>query len=152
MRYFAVITQLNIYWKWLLIVSLNSVSGFYWGGYVTGNADYLSMLLGVLTWFAIYLGLDNWLLNRARTDLSRRLRISATARIPLQLLVFPDVYAGMVAVFILQFFGFKASSLLGTYLLTLVTGLLLSLFCALIFVLISVSCKLSMRRHNRSKH
>ena len=134
MRLFNFIKSMNIYYKWLLIVALNAVSGFFWGTQVTSFNSILSMTCGVITWYVIYLSLDIALLKRSRADLSRKLRISASTRILLQILVLPDVYAGMGAIFTLQLINMHANDFLGIYFLTMLTGLYLSIFCAIIFL------------------
>ncbi len=134
MRLPNLISSLNIYCKWLLIIALNAISGFFWGAHVTSFNSFLSMVCAVFTWYIIYLSLDIYLLQRSRNDFSRKLRISASARIFLQILILPDVYAGMGAIFTLQLFNMHANDFFGIYFLTMLTGLYLSFYCSIIFL------------------
>ncbi len=135
--------------KWLLIIGLNSVSGFFWGSLWgsdngKGIEHWLGMIAGVVTWYLIYVALDHYLLKVGRKELSRRLVLSASLRIPLQLTVIPDFIAGVTALLTCQYLGltngFLASynDFLASYSVTLVTGLYLGVICLVLYFLIDV--------------
>ncbi len=136
MKFFSLFKINNIYLKWLVIVGLNSISGFYWGSQVTHIPYYLAMVSGVATWYVIYLLLDMYLLKSSREDLSRKLWISAALRIPLQFFIFPDMLSGMAALYVVEFFVIDEKFFLAFYAVTILTGLFLSIFCGALFSII----------------
>jgi uncharacterized membrane protein len=135
----------NIYTKWILIVGLNAVLGFILGHETENYLHLLGMIAGVVTWFFIYLFMDKYLLKTGRTDMSRKLSLSAAFRIPLQFLFLPDVYAGLAAIVTLEFLGLHVMGgvvdgkwfFIESYFTTVFTGLYLSLMCALIYPIIT---------------
>jgi hypothetical protein len=132
---------MNIYLKWLLIVGLNSVAGFFWGaGLEKGIEHWAGMIAGVATWYFAYLALDSYLHQIGRLDISRRLVISTSLRIPLQLTLYPDMIAGMVAIWTceeLLGLGRGFSQFVFSYSLTFFTGLYLGIICAVLYGLVS---------------
>jgi hypothetical protein len=137
---------MNIYLKWFLIVSLNSVSGFIWGTQGSDFTYLMGMISGVLTWYVVYLSLDVYLQKNEKTHLSRQLFLSALLRIPLQFLLIPDMIAGIGALHIIDYFGIASFSFFASYAATLLTGLFLSGFCVIIFLLINAVNQLRYKR------
>jgi hypothetical protein len=132
---------MNIYMKWLLIVCLNAIVGFYFGQFDSGFAHLMGMISGILTWYFAYLYVDIHLRDTGRKQMSRKLMLSAILRIPLQLTVFPDMFAGVAAIGTVEYLGldfFGSSEFISHYILTLFTGLYLSLLCSVIYGLITV--------------
>jgi ABC-type Na+ efflux pump permease subunit len=143
---------MNILIKWFLVVWLNTILGFLLG-YNGGGKLYLTgMVLGVMTWYFIYVLIDYLLRASGREKESRRLFISALIRIPLQLCFVTDIYAGFAATFTLDFLGLDrhGNALLDAYLMTFFTGFYLSLFCGVIFLIITVIGNWSVSRRNLS--
>lgn len=130
---------MNMYIKWLLVVWLNTILGFLLGYNGQGEQYFIGMVLGVMTWYVIYVFIDYLLKESGRERESRRLFLSALIRIPLQLVFVTDFYAGFAAASSLDFLGLDhhANRLLEAYLMTFFTGLYLSLFCGVIFLLVS---------------
>ena len=135
---------MNILIKWFWVVWLNSILGFLLGYNGKGELYLTGMVLGVMTWYFIYVLIDYLLRAYEREKESSRLFISALIRIPLQLCFVTDIYAGFAATFTLDFLGLDrhGSALLDAYLMTLFTGFYLSLFCGVIFLLITFIAKL----------
>ena len=129
---------MNIYLKWFVIVSLNAVVGFFLGFQGSSVALVAGMVAGIFTWYGLYLALDSYLLKRGQKHLSRRLTISAGARAFVQLLYIPDVFAGILAASTLELLGFQGanSDFVTGYLMTILTGLNLSIICGLIFLIV----------------
>lgn len=129
---------MNILIKWFLVVWFNTILGFLLGYNGKGELYLTGMVLGVMTWYFIYVLVDYLLRKSGREKESRRLFISALIRIPLQLCFITDFYAGFAAAFTVDFLGLNSNgdTLIDAYLMTLFTGLYLSLFCGVIFLLI----------------
>lgn len=125
--------------KWFLVVWLNSILGLLLGYDGKGQDQVIGMVLGVMTWYFIYVVVDYLLKESGREKESRRLFISALIRIPLQLCFVTDFYAGFSAAFTLDFLGLDnhGNTLLTAYLMTFFTGFYLSFFCGVIFLLIT---------------
>lgn len=131
---------MNIYIKWGLVVALNSVLGFILG-YQSEKFIYLAgMISGVLTWFFIYLFFDMYLQKAGYKNASRKLFLCAVLRIPVQFVVFPDMYAGMFAKLTITYVGFidVQNYFAEPYFSTVFTGLYLSVICSLLYFLISI--------------
>lgn len=132
---------MNIYIKWFLVVWFNTILGFLLGYNGKGELYLTGMVLGVMTWYFIYVLVDYLLRESGREKESRRLFLSALIRIPLQLCFVIDVYAGFAAGFTLEFLGLNihlhAGNLLESYLMTVFTGFYLSLFCCVIFLIVT---------------
>ncbi|EPJ46703.1 MAG: hypothetical protein OFPII_17940 [Osedax symbiont Rs1] len=131
---------INIYFKWILLVGLNSITGFVLG-FESGDYVGLSgMILGVFTWYLLYLNLDLYLQKTGREKLSHRLLLCAVLRIPVQLMVVPDMYSGIAAIMTVKYLGLTGSSnsFIAAYFSTLFTGLYLSVICSIIFAIITV--------------
>jgi hypothetical protein len=130
---------MNILIKWFLVVWFNTILGFLLGYNGKGELYLTGMVLGVMTWYFIYVLVDYLLRESGREKESRRLFISALLRIPLQLVFVTDFYAGFAASFTLEFLGSDrhGSTLLDAYLMTFFTGFYLSLFCGVIFLIIT---------------
>lgn len=129
---------MNIFIKWFAVVWLNTILGFLLGYNGRGEEHLSGMILGVMTWYFIYVFIDYLLKESGREKESRRLFLSALIRIPLQLTVVPDMSAGMAAIFTLQVLGLDNEiEIVNAYLMTVFTGFYLSLLCGVIFVLIS---------------
>ncbi len=135
--------------KWLLIVGLNSVSGFFWGSLWgadngKGIEHWLGMIAGVVTWYLVYFFLDDYLLKTGRLEKRRKLVLSASLRIPFQLTVIPDFIAGVTALLTCQYLGLTNGFLvsyndfLASYSVTMVTGLYLGIICLVLYILIDV--------------
>ena len=135
---------MNIYLKWAIIVGLNSLSGWFYGMQL-GSASYayiLGMAMGTVTWVFIYLCLDGYFLQKGNKLASRKLTLSASLRIPTQVFMLPDMLAGQAAIVTLEVLGISGiesgdKRLLDSYLLTVLTGLYLSLTCLPIFGMLS---------------
>ncbi len=130
---------MNIFIKWFVVVWLNSILGFLLGYDGKGQEQLIGMVLGVMTWYFIYVFVDYQLKKSGCEKESRRLFISAMIRIPLQLCFVTDFYAGFSAAFTLEFLGLDnyGNTLLTAYLMTFFTGFYLSFFCSAIFLLIT---------------
>jgi hypothetical protein len=132
---------MKFFLKWFFIVGLNSVSGFWWGYIANQNPEHLlGMVAGVVTWYLIYLSLDYYLLKQGKTDISRKLVLSASLRIPLQLTLYADLWAGAAAIATLEFLGLPngVNEFLASYSVTTVMGLYLSMMGLLIYTVISI--------------
>ncbi len=129
---------MNIFIKWFAVVWFNTILGFLLGYNGRGEEHLSGMILGVMTWYFIYVFIDYLLKESGREKESRRLFLSALIRIPLQLAIVPDMSAGMAAIFTLQVLGLDNEiEIVNAYLMTVFTGFYLSLLCGVIFVLIS---------------
>ncbi len=134
---------MNIYLKWFLIVGLNSIAGFIFGSGLKGVEHWTGMVTGVATWYLLYLALDCYLHEIGRTDISKRLVISTSLRIPLQLTLYPDIIAGLAALWTCEdLLGLGRldngnSSFLLSYSLTMFTGLYLGIICLVLYGLVS---------------
>ncbi len=135
---------INIYFKWILLVGLNSITGFSLGFQSANYVGLSGMILGVFTWYLLYLNLDLYLQKTGRENLSHRLFLCAALRIPVQFMVFPDMYLGIAAILTVEYLGLTGSinGLIGTYFNTLFTGLYLSIICSIIFVIITAVDKI----------
>lgn len=136
--------------KWFVVVWLNSILGFLLGYDGKGQEQVIGMVLGVMTWYFIYVVVDYLLKESGREKESRRLFISALIRIPLQLCFVTDFYAGFAATFTLDFLGLDnhGNTLLTAYLMTFFTGFYLSFFCGVIFLIVSFVGNFLMLRKN----
>lgn len=130
---------MNIYVKWFFIVGLNSVLGFLIGHERNGLVHNVGMVSGVFTWYLLYLYLDIYLLKTGRQSISRRLFLSALLRIPLQFVAMVDMYAGLAAIFTVDFLGLSDldNDFINSYSKTMFTGLYLSVICSVIYLIIS---------------
>lgn len=130
---------MKIFIKWFVVVWLNSILGFLLGYNGKGEEHLIGMLLGVMTWYFIYVFVDYLLKEYGREKESRRLFLSALIRIPLQLCLFTDLYAGFAATFTLDFLSFDrhGNTLSYSYLMTVFTGFYLSFFCGVIFLIVT---------------
>jgi len=141
---------MNIYVKWLLLVGLNSITGFFLG-YRPGDANFfIGMVSGVITWYFLYLFLDIYLQKNGFINISRKLTFSAVFRIPLQLTSIPDFFAGIGAIATIEYFQLNTfnSSFIESYSTTIFTGLYLSICCALIYGIITIFDKIKNSRIN----
>jgi hypothetical protein len=141
---------MNIYIKWFLIVVLNSILGFILG-YTEGDINHLiGMISGVVTWYFLYLFLDIYLQKTGRKNISRKLVLSAIFRIPLQLTVIPDTFAGLGAIETVHYLGLSVldSNFIVSYSKTIFTGLYLSLLCSIIYFNITFVDGFRNRRKN----
>lgn len=139
---------MNIYLKWILIVGLNSIAGFIWGNQIiSGYQHWLGMLAGVLTWYGIYVMLDRSLIKNGLTEISKKLTISASIRIMTQITIYPEMLAGIVAFSIVEALApaSREGDFLHSYALTFFTGFILSLLCAILFLLVSLGFYLRKR-------
>ena len=78
---------MNNYAKWLVVVTLNAVVGFFLGGFSHAHHStlhFVGMIAGVITWYFLYVSLDLYLLKTGRNNASRKLFLSAHLRIYLQ--------------------------------------------------------------------
>jgi hypothetical protein len=141
----------NIYTKWILIVGLNAVLGFILGHETENYLHLLGMISGVVTWFLAYLFLDKYLQKTGRKNMSRKLSLSATLRIPLQFWFLPDMFAGIGALKTIHYIGLAAlgSVFIKSYFATLFTGLYLSFICSIIYLIITGVDKLRRVRAER---
>jgi hypothetical protein len=127
--------------KWFFIVGLNSVSGFFWGYRFNQDLEHwVGMIAGVVTWYLIYLSLDHYLLKRGKTDISRKLVLSTSLRIPLQLTLYADLWAGLAAIATLELLGLPSRGIdfLASYCITTVMGLYLAIMSLLIYIIITI--------------
>jgi hypothetical protein len=77
---------MNILIKWFLVVWLNSILGFLLGYNGNGELYLAGMILGVMTWYFIYVVSGLFIASiSGREKESRRLFLSALIRIPLQI-------------------------------------------------------------------
>ncbi len=131
---------INIYFKWILIVGLNAITGFVLGFQSENYVVLSGMILGVFTWYLLYLNLDLYLQKTGRKNLSRKLFLCAALRIPVQVMVFPDMYLGIAAIITVEYLGLTGSpnGFIDTYFNTLFTGLYLSVICSIIYAIITV--------------
>ncbi len=131
---------MNQYVKWLLIVGLNSIVGFFWGyGAGDGAGHVIGMIAGVLTWYLAYLSLDRYLLKTGRLHSSRKLVLSTSLSIPIQFTIYPNMLAGIAAFGTCETIGMSTgtSSFPLSYSLTLFTGLYLGVICLVMYGLVS---------------
>jgi hypothetical protein len=141
----------------MLIVSLNTIAGFFWGGHVEkGYQHWVGMIAGVLTWYIIYVVFDRHLIKKGLIEFSKKLNISAILKIFTQLTVYPEFFSGYVAYFtldVLRKFVFTSmeDGFFFSYLLTFLTGFYLSLMCAVIFGLVSLFFYLRKRNKLKAK-
>jgi hypothetical protein len=131
---------MNILVKWFLVVWFNTILGFLLGYNDKGELYLTGMVLGVMTWYFIYVSVDYLLRESGREKESRRLFISALIRIPLQLCFITDFYAGWAAASTLEFLGLNSNEniLIDAYGMTFFTGFYLSLLCCVIFLIVTV--------------
>jgi hypothetical protein len=141
---------MNILIKWFLVVWLNTILGFLLGYNGKGELYLTGMVLGVMTWYFIYVLVDYILRESGREKESRRLFISALIRIPLQLIYVTDFYAGWAAASTLEVLGLNSNEniLIDAYCMTVFTGFYLSLLCGVIYLLIIFFGKLFESRNN----
>jgi hypothetical protein len=130
---------MNILIKWFLVVWFNTILGFLLGYNGKGQLYLTGMVLGVMTWYFIYVLVDYLLRESGREKESRRLFISALIRIPLQLCFVTDFYAGWAAASTLEFLGLNSNEniLIDAYGMTVFTGFYLSLLCGVIYLVIT---------------
>jgi len=126
--------------KWIIVVFLNSLLGLGFGHYPVTFEHISGMLLGIFTWCVVYISLDRYLINTNRLQESKRLYRSAILRGFLQIFVVVDIYAGMAALALVDFLQIKTygSELIIAYSSTVLTGLLLSFLCSLIFLVLTL--------------
>jgi hypothetical protein len=131
---------MNILIKWFLVVWFNTILGFLLGYNGKGELYLTGMVLGVMTWYFIYVLVDYLLRESGREKESRRLFLSALIRIPLQLCFVTDFYAGWAAASTLEFLGLNSNDniLIDAYGMTVFTGFYLSLLCGVIFLLVTL--------------
>lgn len=132
--------MMNIYTKWFLVVGLNSVLAFFLGYENSNLTNVIGKIAGIATWYFLYVQLDLYLQETGRKHISRKLFLSAALRIPLQLAVLPDVCAGLAAIATVKNLGlghFSDMAFISTYSTTIFTGLYLSVFCSLIYLIIT---------------
>lgn len=142
---------MNVYLKWLIIVSLNAILGFYFGYEADNYPNQIGMIAGVLTWSLLYLTLDLYLIKQQKYLLSKRLTISACLRIPLQLIAYIEMYAGLFAMVTVEFIGISdplGKGFVEAYLMTFFTGLYLSCVCGALFLLVSLVDHFRLRRQS----
>lgn len=144
-------SSVNIY-KWIIIVGLNAVLGFLLGAKWHNLWFLVGIISGVISWLLFYIFLDQYLINTKRLQESKRLTLCASLRIPLQLTFYPDMYAGFAAIATIDFLGFKAinNPAVEGYLLTIFTGLYLSLICAIIYSFLYVVAWMKKANDNKS--
>ena len=133
---------MNNYVKWLVVVTLNAVVGFFLGGFSHthhSTLHFVGMIAGVITWYFFYVSLDLYLLKTGRNNASRKLFLSAHLRIYLQFLFLPDMYAGLAAIMTVDFIGLGGlgNSFISSYSCTIFTGLYLSVFCSVIYLMVT---------------
>jgi hypothetical protein len=131
---------MKFYLKWFLIVGFNSISGFFWGYHVNKTPEqWLGTIVGVLTWYLIYLSLDKYLLKKGKVNASRKLVLSTSLRIPLQLTIYPDFFAGIAAIATCDFLGLHkgVDGFFASYCITAVTGLYLGVICLFLYIVVS---------------
>jgi hypothetical protein len=140
---------MNICIKWFLVVWFNTILGFLFGYNNQGDLYLMGMIMGVMTWYLLYLCMDYFLKKSGREKESRRMLISALIRIPLQLTLVPDIYAGFAAAFTLEFLGVNShGKFIDAYFMTVFTGFYLSLVCGVIYLLIMAIGKFIESRKN----
>lgn len=141
--------------KWILVITLNSILGFYFGLSSTQNDQFIfkivGMLCGIATWSLIYIYTDFLLRKFGKTQLSDRLFLSAILRIPTQLFLYPEVLASGLSLYILEsMLGLaNANIFIQSYTLTLLTGFFLSLLCAFIFMAITIFDRLVLKHKTK---
>jgi hypothetical protein len=131
--------------RWIIVVFLNSLLGIGFGHYPVTFEHISGMTLGILTWCAVYISLDWYLINANLLQTSQRLYRSAILRSFLQVFVVVDIYAGMAALTLVDFLQVKASGseLIIAYSSTVLTGLILSFLCSIIFLVLTLYDKVS---------
>jgi len=161
----------HIYYRWCLLVLLNASYPFILSLSIVKSVSHLiGIALAVISFIIIYAELDDWLLQRQHQALSKQLRISASIKIATILLPFIDIVTGSIAiettriitginvqhfqsttqandVLGLNFLSLK--ELVATYLTTMIDGLLLSLFVALLIGLIRLASNLRQEQKAR---
>lgn len=131
---------MNIYTKWFLVVGLNSVLPFFLSYADSNLTSVIGKIAGIATWYFLYVHLDLYLQETGRKHISRKLFLSAALRIPMQLVVLPDMFAGLAAIETVEYLGlgdFSDMAFISTYSTTLFTGLYLSIFCLVIYFIIT---------------
>jgi len=133
------------YGSWAYIVGLNSMVGFTIGGDWFHGAlpHWMGMIFGVITWYFIYVFVDNIFLSSGNTYASDKLMRCAQLRIFIQLTWYPDLFAAILAVLTFQylasFFGdYREDGFWFFYFTTVITGFYLSIMCAVIFLLLDL--------------
>lgn len=130
--------------KWIFVISLNSILGFYFGLSSSQNDQFTfkisGMVCGIATWSLIYIYTDFLLRNLGKTQLSDRLFLSAILRIPTQFFLYPEIFAGGLSLYMLEsVLGLaNANIFIQSYTLTLLTGFFLSLLCSVIFLAVTI--------------
>lgn len=140
--------------RWTGVVLLNSVVGLYFGlGMSDTTGGYFGVVLGIAIWLVLYVIADYQLLKFNKPALSRRLTYSALLRSVLQCYPMLDLFVGLFAIGTYEWLFSASINITGssdplphprvrvdfnvTLILTLLTGLYLSVVCALFFVIIS---------------
>jgi hypothetical protein len=131
--------------KWIIVVFLNSLLGLGFGHFPVTFEHISGMLLGIFTWCVVYISFDSYLINANRIQESKRLYRAAILRGFLQVFVVVDIYAGMAALALVDFMQIKTygSEFIIAYSSTILTGLLLSFLCSLIFLALTLYDKLA---------
>jgi hypothetical protein len=132
----------SLYSKWILLVLANSIAGFILGNKI--EAHWIGMTGGIITWIAIYISSDIYLIRMGKLKASKRLALSTAIRAPLQITVVPDLIAGSLALSTCQGIGISSNDnkIIVSYLLALFTGAYLSCLCLIIYVIISIMARL----------
>lgn len=145
---------MNIYMKWFLIICLNSAITFYLGNkfYLHSMMDnqlvhMIAMIAGISTWYFSYVYLDFYLQKTGRQLVSLKLTLSISLRVPLQFTllngfifgnIWPDLIAAGLATTTSEYFGFFGPGFMSSYTVTIFTGLYLSVYCTIIYGLITI--------------
>jgi len=125
--------------KWFILVTLNSVVPF-WLALIlehTGFFDFLAMILGMVTFVAIYSKIDLMLIQRQKYDVRKSLFWAAVLKIFTQAFPVIEITTGSIATEFVE-------SILGrvlffsTYFKTITEGILLSLIVAVLMMLVQV--------------
>lgn len=135
---------MNIWLKWARLVLANALLGIAVMSVVFLSDFYIdfSMLLGFLTavvvFVGFYAGLEKYLVSNNQAVLQRSLTQAAVIRALLQFTLVMDLYAGVLAIDIMEKTGLSVGFLY-YFSLTMITGTILSLVVAFLMVFLSVA-------------
>lgn len=135
---------MNIWLKWARLVLANALLGIAVMSVVFLSDFYIdfSMLLGFLTavvvFVGFYAGLEKYLVSNNQAVLQRSLTQAAVIRALLQFTLVMDLYAGVLAIDIMEKTGLSVGFLY-YFSLTMITGTILSLVVAFLMAFLSVA-------------
>jgi len=140
--------NMNIVLKWTLLVCLSAICSFAAAilSQFAKPAEIAGMLLGIVTFIAIYSAIEHWALKKNRALFLQSLKYGVIIKIFLQLVPAIELGAGWVAAMLIMGGTDGEKGFLTTYLMTITVGILLS---AIVFLITSVCYYISRLRASR---